>query len=152
MDWMDEFLDNDERRNRRLDRCAEQIKEQRPRIWNALYEGLSKKVKRLQDSRPGLVDPGGLVGHQDTWSIKRLERPPYEVSVCLQEFAILIEHDFKTSPLVSSGDIRTTAVDFYCDRELQVYLQIGGKRTDIPRIVRLILEPIVSGNRSVMTP
>lgn len=147
MNWMDNYLNDDDSRKTRLDRCADRIKEARPTIWTALFDELRLALERLRDRKPGLIDPGGLVRHSNAWSLRRLERPPYTVLVELQGSAILVEHDFRVSPIQSHGDTESTVVDIRCDQHEEVYLAIDGGPVTVEEMARRILEPIVSGQR-----
>ena len=146
MDWMTQYLDASELRDESLDRCARRIKEARAAIWSNLAEDLRRGLQHLSKRKPRSVDDGGLNWSQTTWRIRRIELPPYEVSVTLQEYSIMIEHEFKAVS-TTPGEALLTLVDFCCDDQEQVCLMIDGKSVDIPCVSRCILEPIVSGKR-----
>jgi hypothetical protein len=149
MEWINQYLDSQDQFSRRRDRCAERIKEARPTIWSALYEDISRCLGPFQARRPGALELGGFAASSDVWLIRRIERPPYEVEVHLQASAILIQHDFRVSSIMTSGDICSILVDFRCDQEEYPCLEIDGERVDVHQVSRRILEPIVSGKRRV---
>jgi hypothetical protein len=146
MDWMTQYLDASERRDESLERCARRIKEAREGIWSKLADDLRRGLQHLSERKPGSVDDGGLNWSQTTWRIRRIDFPPYEVSVTLREYSIMIEHEFKAVS-ITPGEVFPTVVDFCCDDQEQVCLIMDGKSVDIPHVSRRILEPIVSGKR-----
>lgn len=116
-------------------------------IWRELAIHVKSGIGQLKDQAPGCVEDGGLSKEQERWIIRRLTRPPYEAVVQLRQFSILIEHDFRVSSIHSHGDIETTVIDVCCDDGIQVYLAIDGERVDISQLSRIILYPIVTGNK-----
>jgi len=112
-----------------------------------LFNELRTQIEHLKARKQNLIDDGGLVRHMSKWTIKRIEHPPYVVLIQLQEFGILIEHDFRLSAIHTHGDIESTIVDFRCDQQEEVYLSIDGSCVTVEGVARLILEPIVSGKK-----
>lgn len=147
MDWIAQHIEAEHRRDEKVGRMADLIKDAREDVWRLLAADLRRGLQQLRDQKPGCVEDGGLSRDQQAWRISRLERPPYEATVQLRERSILIEHDFRVSAIRSHGDIETTVVDIRCDEHEQVYLAIDGQRVDIPRVSRDILKPIVTGQK-----
>jgi hypothetical protein len=146
MDWMDQYFDSDEQPGKRLDRRAQRIKEARPSIWAKLAEDIDRRLLRVATEKPGEIESGGFVKSQNNWLIRRIVRPVFEVSVCLQDSAILIVHDFRISTLVSSGDVQPTVVDIRCDAH-----RFAVNLKACLFVSQVILEPLLSG-RKVYSP
>jgi len=148
MDWMDQYLNSDEQSaGKRLDRRAQRIKEARPSIWAKLAGDIDRGLLRIAKEKPGEIETGGFVKSQSNWIIRRIVRPVYEVSVYLQDSAILIDHDFRISTLASSGDVQSTVVDIRCDAHEEVCLEIDGKPVGIAYVSQIILEPLLRGRK-----
>jgi len=143
---MTQYFDAQEHTVRRQDRCAQRIHETRLQIWTQLGCKVADELQYVTNKQPGLVEFGGFSRNNEHWLIKRIIRPAYEVTVALNALSILIEHEFRTISTIP-GEVERTLVEFRCDADEQVILEVDGKPADIPYVSRLILEPIVTGRR-----